>query len=125
MIVGIGVDLFDRRRGERELSARPWQSTEGIITAAEIRSCGTGKRGAARLSACFAAKEAALKALGAEVSDLELLREVELTFKPGGEPAITLHARAQSLAQSLGVRHIWLSIVSAKEHAGAFVVMES
>jgi holo-[acyl-carrier protein] synthase len=125
MIVGIGVDLLDCRRLEREMSGRPWQSTEGIFTEAEIRSCGNGKRGAARFAACFVAKEAALKALGSEVSDLELLREVEITYKPGGEPAITLHSRAQSLAQGLDVKHIWISIASAKEHAGAFVVMES
>jgi len=125
MIVGIGVDLLDRSRMVRELSDGHWQSTDSIFTAAEIRSCGTGRRGAARLSACFAAKEAALKALGAEVSDLGLFREVEVLYKPGGAPAITLHSRAQSLAQGLGVKHVWISIASAKEHAGAFVVMES
>lgn len=125
MIVGIGVDLIDVRRVERELSEGPWQSTESIFTAAEIRSCGMGKRGAARLSACFAAKEAALKALGTEVIDLGLFREVEVVYEPGGEPAITLHSRARSLAQGLAVKHVWISIASAKEHVGACVVMES
>lgn len=125
MILGIGVDLIDCRRLQRELSERPWMSTDTIFTAAEIRSCGCGKRGAAFLAACFAAKEAVLKALGVDVTNLGLFRQVELVHKPGREPAIMLHPRAKSLAQSLGVRHVWISIASAKEHAGAFVVMES
>ena len=125
MIVGIGVDLVDLRRMERVLRVEPWQSMQDVFTAREIAGSGTGRRRAVRLSACFAAKEAALKALGAKVEDLGMFREVELLHGPGGKQTIVLHSRAQSQAKELGVAHIWVSIASAKETAGAFVVMES
>jgi len=124
MIVGIGIDLIECSRVERELGGTQWDAGESVFTAEELRRCGGGKRGAARLSACFAAKEAALKALGAEVEDLGLFREVELLFGPTGSPQIVLHSRMRAKAESLGVKHIWVSIASAKKHAGASVVME-
>jgi len=125
MIVGIGVDLIECGRAERELSQRPWNTDESVFTAAEVRQCGEGRYKAARLSACFAAKEAALKALGVVIEDLGLFREVELLFRPDGHPQIKLHSRMQAKARSLGVRHIWVSIAFAKKHAGASVVVES
>ena len=125
MIVGIGIDLIERGRVEREFSETQWAADESVFTAEEVRRCGEGKRRTARLSAYFAAKEAALKALGAEVGDLGVFREVELLFGPTGSPQIVLHSRMRAKARSLGVRRIWVSIASAKKHAGASVVMES
>jgi len=125
MIVGIGTDLIDSSRVERELSQRQWGAGESVFTAKEVRLCGLGRRRVARMSACFAAKEAALKALGADVEDLGVFREVELLFGPSGAPRIVLHSRMQAKAQSLGVKRIWVSIASAKKHACASVVMES
>lgn len=125
MIVGIGVDLVECSRVERELRQRPWTAGEGIFTADEVRQCREGEASAARLSACFAAKEAALKALSAEVEDLAIFREVEVLFEPTGNPRVVLHSRMRAKAERLGVRHIWVSIASAKKHAGASVVMES
>lgn len=124
-IVGIGVDLIERSRVDREFSGKQWGTGDSVFTADELRRYGRGKCRAARLSACFAAKESALKALGAEVEDLGLFREVELLFEPAGRPQMVLHSRLRAKAESLGVRHIWVSIASAKKHAGAFVVMES
>ena len=125
MIVGIGVDLIRCSRIERELSNGPWQAAEGVFTTQELRNCGEGKRKAARMAACFTAKEAALKALGAEVEDLGMFREVEVLYGPSREPCIALHGRARSRARRLGVTHIWVSTASAKKHAGALVVLES
>jgi holo-[acyl-carrier protein] synthase len=125
MIVGIGIDLIECNRVERELRQRPLTTGESVFTAEELRRCGEGAGRAAQLAACFAAKEAALKALGAEIEDIGLFREVELLFRPGGKRQIVLHARARAKAESLGVRHIWVSIASAKKHIGVSVVMES
>ena len=124
MIAGVGIDLIQCRRVERELTSGPWQGGEGIFTMQEVTHCERGKRPAQRYAACFAAKEAALKALGAEAADLSLFREVEVLYAANARPSIALHSRLRWRAQSLGVKYIWLSIASGKRHAGALVVAE-
>lgn len=125
MIVGIGVDLMQNGRVERELSLGGWTPSGGVYTAQEIENYGDGSRKSQRFSASFAVKEAVMKALGAEVEDLAMFREVEVLYVPSGMPSIHLHARVQSKAQSLGVRRVWISTASGKKHAGALVVLES
>ena len=125
MIVGIGVDTIERARVERELTGGSWAAGQGVFTDGEIARCERGAQPGMRYATCFAAKEATLKALGREVEDLGLLREVELVQGGNDKPAITLHARMQSEGQRLGVRRIWLSMAATEEHACAVVIVES
>ena len=125
MIVGIGVDLMQYSRVERERSVSGWVPTGSIYTAREIENYGDRKRQNERFSVGFAAKEALLKALGVEVEDLAMFREIEVLYGPSGIPSIVLHLRLQSRARNLSVRRIWISTASAKKHAGALVVLES
>ncbi len=125
MIVGLGIDLIENRRIEQELARGEWAREDGIFSGEEIRRCNTGKKPARRYAACFAAKEAALKALGAAVGDLAIFREVEVEFETGGEYGIVLHDRLQAEAGRLGVRHINLAIAATKTQTGAMVILES
>lgn len=124
MIVGIGIDLLDTRRVERELARQGWSADEGIFTAQEIRHC-SGRRDPARwYAACFAAKEATLKALGLPGTDLGIFREVEVEFIAGQQELI-LHKRLKARSNKLGVRHTRLSLAPNSINAGAIVVLES
>lgn len=125
MIVGLGIDLVESSRVGEELTRRRWEPDDGVFTPAEIAYCDGSKRPERRYAACFAAKEAALKALGTEVQDLGVFREVEVEFGSGTEHKIVLHDRQQATARQLGVRHINLSIAVARKHMGAMVVLES
>ncbi len=125
MIVGLGIDLIENRRVELELARGPWVQKDGIFSGEEIRHCRTGKNPALRYAACFAAKEAALKALGAGVEDSAIFREVEVKVGTGSEYGIVLHDRLRSMAGRLGVRHINLSITATKRQTGAMVILES
>jgi holo-[acyl-carrier protein] synthase len=125
VIVGLGIDVIENRRVEQELARGEWAQEDGIFSGAEIRQCNTGKKPARRYAACFAAKEAALKALGAAVGDLAIFREVEVKFGTGSEHGIVLHDRLKSEAGRLGVRHINLSIAATKTQTGAMVILES
>ena len=125
MIVGLGIDFIENRRVERELAQGEWEREDGIFSGEEITHCNAGKKPGLRYAACFAAKEAVLKALGTEVSDLAVFREVEVKFRAGSEYGIVLHARLQSKASALGVRHINLSIAATKRQTGAMVILES
>ncbi len=124
MIVGLGIDLIENRRVEREL-ARGGYREGSIFSGEEIRHCDAGKQPARRYAACFAAKEAVLKALGMGAEDLASFREVEVEFGAGSHYGIVLHDRPRAEAGRLGVRHINVSIATDKTQTGAMVILES
>ena len=125
VIVGLGIDLVDTSRMAREFAHTPWQAGDGIFTAGEISYCNAGRQPEQRYAACFAAKEATLKALGTEVLDLGIFREVEVRFSSGVERTIVLHDRVEAIAKKLGARRLNLSIALATKSVGATVILES
>jgi phosphopantetheinyl transferase (holo-ACP synthase) len=58
MIVGVGFDLIEHCRVERELAQGPWLTANGVFTEEEIGNCERARRPGAQYAACFAAKEA-------------------------------------------------------------------
>jgi holo-[acyl-carrier protein] synthase len=125
VIVGLGIDLIENRRVQQELARGEWVRENGIFSSEEIRYCSIGKKPALRYAACFAAKEAALKAFGAGVGDLAIFREVEVKAGTGSGYGIVVHHRLKADARRLGVRRINLSIAATKRQTGAMVILES
>ena len=123
MIIGLGIDLVANSRVQQEFAREEFLLGDGIFTSQEISRCSRNRRPALCYAACFAAKEATLKALGVEVADLSMMREVEVEL--GDRCAITLHDRMKSESEHLGVRHIRLSIAPSKRQTGAMVILES
>jgi len=72
------------------------------------------------LAARFAAKEAASKALGTGIGDVEW-KEIEIIRGSRGEPSLNLHGKAQELAAQLGWREWTVSMSHTHEHAIAMV----
>jgi holo-[acyl-carrier protein] synthase len=124
VILGLGTDWMEIGRVERELSRGEWTPEQGIFTAGEIRSCGAAAAPAAHYAACFAAKEAAMKALGVRVGDLRMYREVEVARARGDACEVILHDRLKAAAEQLGVRHIRFAISRSGREAGAVVILE-
>jgi holo-[acyl-carrier protein] synthase len=125
VIVGLGLDLVENGRVRQELARGDWQPEDGVFTSGEIGRCSAGENPAQRYAACFAAKEATLKALGVGVSDWATFREVEIGLDNHGEYAVVLHDRLKSESEQLGVRHIKVSITAAAQQTGAMVILES
>lgn len=125
MILGIGIDLMEHARVQRELEQNPWTDDDGIFTPQEIARCRISRKCVARYAACFAAKEASLKAIGLEAGDLGIFREVELGEDDEGGHAVMFHGRVKSRSELLGVRRIRVSIAVARKLTGAMVVLES
>ncbi len=125
MIVGVGIDLVANSRFERELAEREWQEGDGIFTSREISRCCRSRRPALCYAACFAAKEATLKALGISISDLQTLREIEISMDARGRCQVKLRHRMQSQLTQAGARNIRVAISSGKRQSGALVILES
>ncbi len=125
VILGIGTDLLDNRRVEQELARGEWLSTDGVFTPGEISRCASAKKPCRSFAACFAAKEAALKALGIPVDNLGIFRDVEIHTGRDGTPAIVLHGRLHDRSEQLEVGHIRLSVTSSARQTGAMVILEN
>jgi len=125
MIAGIGIDLVETGRVTRELSRAQWKEDDGVFGAAEIGYCNAARRPAQTYAGCFAAKEATLKALGAEITDLGIFREVEVRLGSlSTHAAIVLRNRLEVVAAELEVKRIHLSLATHRKTVAAMVILE-
>ena len=124
MIVGTGVDIAEVPRVAAAIERFGERFLKRIFTDAEIKYCDSKHNRVERFAARFAAKEAALKAIGTGLRMGISWREVEVTRLPGGRPTISFHGVAGRFAAKLGTKHAHLSLSHTKEHAIAYVILE-
>ena len=110
----------------REVLSRTPRFTERVFTAAERAYCDSrGPAVAAQhYAARFAAKEAALKALGTGWSGGVAWQDVEIVSLESGAPALILHGRVRELFEASGAPAAHLSLSHTTEHAIAQVILE-
>jgi holo-[acyl-carrier protein] synthase len=125
MIVGTGIDLAEVPRIEASIARFGDRFLRRIFTDAEIRYCDSKANRVERFAARFAAKEAAMKAIGTGWSHGVTWRDIEVCRQPGGRPTIAFHGKAAEFAARLGAAHIALSLTHSKEYAIAQVILES
>jgi holo-[acyl-carrier protein] synthase len=124
MIVGTGVDIAEVPRIQASIERFGERFLRRVFTDAEIKYCDSKVNKAERYAARFAAKEAALKAIGTGLHHGISWREVEVTRMPGGRPTIAFHGVAAGFAAKLGMKRAHLSLSHTREHAIAYVVLE-
>ena len=125
MIVGTGIDIAEVDRIAASIQRFGRRFLERVFTAGEIRYCESKANKAERYAGRFAAKEAAMKAIGTGWSGGVTWQDVEVTLVPGGRPTLTFHGKAAEFFQKLGAVRAHLSITHTKEQAMAQVILES
>ena len=125
MIVGTGIDIEQVARVRRSIERFGDRFLRRIYTEGEIRYCDSKANRVERYAARFAAKEAAMKALGTGWSHGVRWRDCEVARLPGGRPTMNFHGKAGEIAARLGVKHAALSISHTEEQAIAQVILES
>jgi holo-[acyl-carrier protein] synthase len=124
LIVGLGVDIAEVPRIQSAIERRGEAFLRRVFTPNEIEYCERFKNKFERYAGRFAAKEAAMKALGTgwrrgiRWVDLEVMRE------QSGRPTMALAGEAAKIAGQLGVKHISLSITHTEAQALAQVIFE-
>jgi holo-[acyl-carrier protein] synthase len=124
MIVGTGIDIAEVPRIRHAIERFGGRFLQRIYTAGEIRYCDSKANRVERFAARFAAKEAAMKALGTGWNHGVRWRDCEVVRLPGGRPTMTFHGKAGALAARLGVKNAALSISHTAEQAIAQVILE-
>ena len=125
MIVGTGIDIAEVPRIAASIARFGDRFLRRIFTEGEIRYCDTKANRAERYAARFAAKEAAMKAIGTGWNHGVTWRDVEVSRMPGGRPTIAFHGKAAEFAAKLGAKHVALSLTHTAEHAIAQVILEN
>jgi holo-[acyl-carrier protein] synthase len=125
MIVGTGIDLIEVPRIAAAIARYGERFLQRIFTEGEIRYCESKANRVERFAARFAAKEAAMKALGTGWSRGVRWRDLEVRRQPGGRPTIAFHGRAAEFAEKLGVANTALSLTHTEEQAFAQVILEN
>ncbi len=124
MIIGVGTDLLDIRRIGKALERTP-RLAERILTPPELEQFRSSSRPVNYLAKRFAAKEAAVKALGTGIGRGISWQHFTITYDSAGRPLLQLHGGALEKAEQLGVRQIHLSYSDEADHIVAFAVAES
>jgi holo-[acyl-carrier protein] synthase len=125
MIVGSGIDIAEVPRIAESIKRFGDRFLRRVFTEGEIRYCDAKANRVERYAARFAAKEAAMKAIGTGWNYGVTWRDVEVCRLPGGRPTITFHGKAAEVATQLGTKHIALSISHTEQFAIAQVILEN
>lgn len=117
---GVGLDAVDIERFRRVVARRPG-ILDRVFTAGERADLAGRADPVPGLAARFAAKEAAMKALGVGLGAVDLA-ELEVRREPTGAPRLRLSGRAASRAAALGVTALELSLTHTAQLAAAVVL---
>ncbi len=125
MIVGTGIDITEVARIAAAIERYGERFLRRVYTPREIEYCRSKRNANERFAARFAAKEAAMKAIGTGLRRGVTWQDVEVAHQPGGRPTIVFTGKAAEFAAQLGVKHVALSLTHTAETAMAQVILES
>jgi len=124
MIIGVGIDIVEVGRMERILSRRGERFLNRIFTPLEIEYCRGRVRPAQGFAVRFAAKEAALKALGIGWQLGARFKDIEVVNQDLGAPGIRLSGRAREISRDKGVLKMHVTLSHSGRCALAQVIAE-
>lgn len=123
--VGLGLDVVEIARMERILARTPSFAAK-VFSEQERAYCDATAHPATHYATRFAAKEAVVKALGNGFSGGVGVRDIEVRRNSKGRPYVVLAGRARTIADSIGLREmpISLSFTHAEAVACAMAITE-
>lgn len=122
-VVGIGTDIVSVARIAEALERFGERFAQRVLASEEIDVFRASRHPARLLAKRFAAKEAALKALGTGFSQGLGASQIAVVHDALGKPGLALSGAAQARARALGVGESLLTLSDEKDYAVAFVVL--
>ena len=121
-VLGLGIDLCEIDRIEAALARHGPRFLERICIPGEVRRPLDSRRIAEHVAGLFAAKEAAMKALGTGMTGVAF-REIAVARGPDGPPRLVLLGRARARAEELGVVAAHVTITHGRRDAVSVVLL--
>ena len=121
-IIGLGLDATDIHRVADVIERHGERFLRRVFTDIEIAYCTRRRVPAIHFAARFAAKEAAMKALGTGHTQDVLWRDVEV-IRGGGPPRLQLHGGAARRFTAIGGHSSLLTITHSDDLAMAQVLI--
>ena len=119
MIAGTGIDIIEVARMRDAIERHGERFLRRLFTDREIDYCDRGPRRVQKFAGRFAAKEAALKALGVGWQNGTRFRDLEILNDSLGAPSVSMKERTREIAGSRGVSRLLISISHERSYAVA------
>lgn len=123
MVIGIGIDIVEVRRISRALQGGE-EMAPRVFTQDELAYCKARRNQYQHFAGRFAAKEAALKALGTGWQEGIRWKDVEVVPAEMGRPCLNFYGRAKEFFEASGAKQAFVTITHAQEYAVAAVILE-
>lgn len=124
MIIGLGTDIVEIDRIEAQIK-KSSRLADRVLTSTERQIFEQHMHPARYLAKRFAAKEAAVKALGTGIGHGISWQHIEITNNQLGQPELHFSGEFAEQCKSRGVSHSFVSISDEKHYAVATVILES
>jgi len=118
------VDIAEVARVREAIERHGERFLQRVFTPLEIEYCQRHKNSFERFAARFAAKEAAMKALGTGWRGGVTWHDFEVSNGASGKPDLNLTGKALEIYRSLGAARIVVSLTHADTYALAQVIIE-
>jgi holo-[acyl-carrier protein] synthase len=121
-IIAHGIDLVDCPRINEMIKRHGHRFIDRVFTACEQAYANSNKDKVEKLAGRFAAKEAILKLMGTGWRGKIAWTDIEVVNNAAGQPEVTLQGEVKEIADSLGIKHISVSITHTANFAIASAV---
>jgi holo-[acyl-carrier protein] synthase len=121
-IIGSGLDATDIGRIAEAIERYGDRFVHRVFTEGEVAYCRNKRDPASSFAARFAAKEAAMKALGTGHADGVFWRGIEVVRR-GGPPQLTFHEGAAARLSQMGATQALLTLTHSQHLAIAHVLL--
>lgn len=122
VVAGIGIDLCEVERIREAIARHGARFLARVCADGEVRRPASSPALAEHVAGLFAAKEAAMKALGTGMRGVAF-REIAVAREPGGPPMLALFGRAAARATAIGAVAAHVSITHDQRAAAAVVLL--
>lgn len=121
-VIGLGTDIIECSRIGEMIHKHGELFLNRVFTQHEIAYCSSRKTSNQHYAGRWAAKEAALKALGTGWAKGIQWTDIAVSHQLGGKPIITIDGVAAEIAKEQGIAEIMLSISHCRHYAVAYCI---